>query len=226
MKPSAEERFLKDNPEWQECADLIMYPPSGEEISEAFPDADHEVMKRCDEWIQPNVTRGAIYLKMREQGESAKMAAMLALQRSTGISTDDTFFSGSKPLYDQFGSQKHLDRYLGYAKKQGFTPPVNSTYFANLARFPGDKEAWVTRAMGRSYIRKLIEQRGGKMDASMNAVWNEPENDPLDAKNCTPLGDDIVKRYGDRMVKKDPSLGQLSRRELREKVIEKHGPTW
>jgi hypothetical protein len=223
---SPEDRFLKDNPEWQSVADLIHYPPSAEEITESFADADPELLKRCDEWVQPNVTRGAIYYKMRSSGESEKMAAMLALQRSTGISTDDTFFSGSKPLYDQFESQKHLDRFLGYAKAQGFTPPVNSTYFPNLARFPGDKEAWVTRAMGRSYIRKLIEQRGGKMDASMNATWNEPESDPLEAKNCTPLGDDIVKRYSDRMVKKDPSLSRLSRRELREKVIETHGPTW
>lgn len=210
--------------EFKKCPDLIVSPPSPEEIQEQWGDVDSSVLQRCYELVKQDITRGAQYWMMRQSGSNDRFAAMISLQSGPGLSTDDTFFHGQKPLYDQFGSQKHLDRYLQAAKKRGFTPSTNATYFPNLARFQGDPEAFVTRAQGRSYIRKLCERRGWACEGDINVNHREPESDPLASENCKPLGEDIIRDRAAEMVKKDPGLKRLNRTELREKIISNHGP--
>lgn len=217
--------FLKDNPDWKRVPDLILNPPDAVELRDEWGEVDVQLLERCLEYIRPHVTRGAHYWLMRIKGSNDKFAAMIALQSGPALSTDDTFFQGQKPLYDQFGSQKHLDRYLLAARKRGFKPSPQATYFPNLARFPGDPEAFVTRAQGRSYIRKLCEQRGWACDGAVNVNHREPESDPLAPENCKPLGDDIIHNRARQMVEKDPSLKHMNRRELREKILHKHGPS-
>ncbi len=216
--------FLQDNPDWAACEDLLIQPPDAEEIEKGYPDADRELLARCREMLGRYVTRGAQYTKMREAGESDKLAAMVSLRKGPVLSTDDTFFQGMQPLYEQFGSQKALDRNLAASKAQGFVPDKNAVYFPNLARRKGDPEAYVTRAQGRAYIRKLLEKRGWSAEGAVSVKGREPETDPLDRKNCIPLADDVIQRYAGKMLEKDPSLKRLSRKELRAKVIEKHGP--
>jgi hypothetical protein len=217
------EKFMEDHPEWSSCPDLVLYPPDRSELAEDYPELDGELLGKCLEVIRPGVTRGAVYSKMRLAGESHRLSEMVALQRCVGLDTDDVFFSGQKPLYDQFESQKHLDRYLAASKKRGFTPSVNSTYFPNLARFQGDPEAYVTRAQGRSYIRSLCEKRGWACEGGVTSSGRGPEVDPFET--APPLADSIVRDLGAKMVRKDPSLSRLDRRELREKVLHEHGPT-
>ena len=216
--------FIKSNPDWLEFRDLLLAPPDAEEIRKGYPDADRELLSRCMEPLTGIVTRGAQYLRMRMSGEGDKLASMVSLRKGPVLSTDDTFFQGQGTLYDQFGSQKALDRTLAASKAMGFVPPKNAIYFPNLARKKGDPEAYVTRAMGRSYIKKLLEKRGWESEGAVRVKGRQPENDPLDPKNCVPLADDIVKQYADKMIKQDPSLKRLKKSELREKVIAKHGP--
>jgi hypothetical protein len=216
--------FIKSNPDWVEFRDLLLAPPDAEEIRKGYPDADRELLSRCMEPLTGIVTRGAQYLRMRMSGEGDKLASMVSLRKGPVLSTDDTFFQGQGTLYDQFGSQKALDRTLAASKAMGFVPPKNAIYFPNLARKKGDPEAYVTRAMGRSYIKKLLEKRGWESEGAVRVKGRQPENDPLDPKNCVPLADDIVKQYADKMIKQDPSLKRLKKSELREKVIAKHGP--
>jgi hypothetical protein len=217
------ERFLASNPDWEKYPDLITNPPTAEELQAEFKDADPEVIERCYEWIATLVTRGAFYFRARMQGSTDRAAAMYALQKTAAIDTDDVFFQGSKPLYDQFESQKALDRVLSASKKHGHVPDKNAVYFPNLARFRGDPEAYVTRAMGRSYIRKLLEKRGWSAEGGVNVKGREPESDPLDPKNCRPLGEDIIRRRIKEEVKKNPDLTRKNRSELRESIIARHG---
>ena len=216
--------FMVNNPDWAEHRDLIFCPPDAEEIKSLYPDASRELLSRCMEGMSRFVSRGAQYLRMRMAGESDSLASMVALRKGPVLSTDDTFFQGQGTLYDQFGSQKALDRTLAASKAMGFVPPKNAVYFPNLARRKGDPEAYVTRAMGRSYIKKLLEKRGWESDGAVKVQGRQPENDPLDAKNCVPMGNDVIQHYAAKMVAKDPSLKRLKRSELRAKVIEKHGP--
>ena len=216
---------MKVPPEFARLPDLIVDPPSPEEILERWGDVDRQLVDRCYELIKTQVTRGAQYWMMRASGSNDKFAAMVSLQSGPALSTDDTFFQGQKPLYDQFGSQKHLDRYIKAARARGFNPSPNSTYFSALARFPGDPEAFVTRAQGRSYIRKLCEKRGWACDGAVKVDHREPDSDPLAPENCKPLGEDIIRRREYQMTKQSPELKRMDRRELRASIIEKHGPS-
>lgn len=210
--------------EFKKLPDLIEAPPSRDELVDEWgSDVDSQVLERCLELIKPGITRGAQYWMMRYKGSTDKFSAMVSLQSGPGLNTDDTFFHGQKPLYDQFGSQRHLDRHLKAAKKRGFTPSPQSTYFSNIARFPGDPEAFVTRAQGRSYIRKLLEKRGWSCDGDIKVNGREPESDPLAPENCKPLADDLVRKRAASMIQKDPDLKRVNRTELRNRIIETHG---
>lgn len=224
MSPELE-KFLQDHDHWRACPDMLVNPPTAEELSAWHPELDRELLDRCEEVIPPGVTRGAVYARMRMAGESHKLSEMVALQRCVGLDTDDVFFSGQKPLYDQFESQKNLDRYLKTAKRHGHTPSVQSTYFPNLARFPGDPEAFVTRAQGRSYIRELCRTRGWACEGGVNVDSREPDSDPLSPENCQPMGEDIIRDRAASMIARDPSLKQMDRRELRQSIVATHGPS-
>jgi len=221
--PEKMKEYVQANTEWNKCLDYLLYPPDAQEILEKYPDADSEVLKMCEHYKNPYYSIGALYMRLRDEGSANRWAAMCSLQKGPVLSTDDTFFQGSKPLYDQFESQAHLDRYLKVSAQHGYTPDKNAVYFPSLARFRGDPEAYVTRAMGRSYIKKLLEKRGWSSEGGVNVKGRGPESDPLDAKNCIPLGEDIIRERAAVMQAKDPSLKRMNRRELREKIIEKHG---
>lgn len=216
--------FLEANPEWDEYKDLLLCPPSAQEIKDEFPDVSDEVLDRAYDVMPAGYTRGAFYIRIRHEGQSPSMAEMFTLQKGPGLDTDDVFFSGSKPLYDQFGSQKHLDRFLKQAKARGFTPSVNSTYYPNLARFPGDPEAFVTRAQGRSYIKKLCEDRGWACEGGVKVEHRQPERDPYET--AAPLANDIVAESMADELKKNPEMSKQDRRNLRAKVVEKHAHKW
>ena len=223
------EEIADQYPQFSKCPDLVFAPPDRKEILKEWGGSgftvDQQVLERCMEMIDHTITRGAQYWMMRFNGSSDSFAAMIALQQGPGINTDDTFFHGSKPLYDQFGSQQHLDRYLKAAKRRGFTPSVNSTYFPSLARFAGDPEAFVTRAQGRGYIRKLCEKRGWACEGAVKVDHREPESDPLAPEKCTPLGEDIISNRASEMMNKNPDLRFMNRKDLREQIIDKHGPS-
>jgi len=221
------DEFLEANPDWGPHADLLIKPPSAKELVEWHSEVAGAIVDAIDEAVNVGgfvVTRGALYCHLRSTGSQHKFAEMIAMQKGPGLNTDTVFFSGSKPLYNQFESTKHLGRYLKIAKQHGFIPNSNATYINSLARFPGDPEAFVDQSQGRGYIKKLIEQRGGRLNMqSMDVTWNEPESDPLAPENCKPLAEDIVQQRTRQMIKKDPGLAKMDRRELRAKIIDKHG---
>lgn len=215
--------YVDENAEWRGHEDLLASPPTSQEISEEFPDADSEMIRRAEESMTPWFTRGALYFRLRVTGLGDRAAAMYSLQKAARCDTDDVFFEGSRGLYDQFESQKALDRNLAAAKRHGFVPSKQAVYFPNLARFPGDPEAYVTRAQGRSHIKKVLEQRGWSCEGGINVAGRQPEDDPLDPKNCKPLGESIIRRRMKEMVQQDPGMSRRDRKELREKIVSKHG---
>ena len=40
-------RFLEDNPAWKVCPDLLVSPPSPEELLNEWPGMDRQVVDRC-----------------------------------------------------------------------------------------------------------------------------------------------------------------------------------
>jgi len=220
------EEFLGVHPEWIVCPEAIIAPPDEEELLEWYPELEgSELLSRHMEAMNQGVSRGANYAQMRMNGSEHKFAEMISLQKSPGLQTDAIFFSGHRTLYDQFGSQKHLDRFVNTSKAHGFTPNAHAKYFPELARFQGDPEAYVTRSQGRSYIRKLCEQRGWECQGDVKVAKREPESDPLARENCKLLGEDIIRDRAMEMAKTDPSVLKMNRKDLRQKIIDKHGPS-
>jgi hypothetical protein len=219
--------FLADNEDWRPVADLLMLPMDGEEIQAEFPDADSEVLSRCNEGIRIGefpIARGTIYVRSRRNGAGDRFAAVAALQRSASGMTDDVFFAGMPTLADQMGSKKKLDALVANCKKAGFTPNYRDVYQSGLARFPNDPQAIVSRSQGRSYIKSLCESRGWACEGGVNVAARQPESDPLAKENCIPLGKDLIRDNARKMIQDNPDLRHKPASELRQMVLDKHGP--
>jgi hypothetical protein len=144
------------------------------------------------------------------------------MQRPPRPNTDDVQMMGIPRVRDQ-AHAPYMRDVLARAKRQGFTPPADAIYHSGLARFTGDREAFVTPEMGRGYIRQLCERRGWGAEGDMEIAPREPERDPLDS--APPLAEDLVQRATATMVRQDPGLQKLSRAELRQRAIDKYGPS-
>ena len=160
---------------------------------------------------------------MRMNGQSHNLAEMVCLQKGPGLDTDDIFFSGQGTLDQQFGSEKHINRHVATAKKHGYKPSPNDVYYPGLARFQGDPEAFVSRSQGRSYIKKLCEKRGWACEGGVKVEHRQPLSDPLD--KSIPLGEDIIRDRAAVMMAENPELKTMDRQKLRQKIIEKQGPS-
>lgn len=226
MRKSQLKQFLKEHPEWTQDQDLVRVPPTAYEVETEYPEsAGMDLLRDPGAMSTFGVTRLALYVSIRRKGEDHKWAVMLASQQGPALNTDATFFEGMPRLYEQIGSQRRLNKMLAVAAKHGFKPNPTDVYQPGLARFQGDPEAFVPATGGRSYIRKLCEKRGWACEGAVKVKAAEPLSDPLAPENCKPLGEDIIRDRAAEMVRKNPDLKRKSRRELREAVLEKHGPS-
>jgi len=210
-------------PQHERFVEWLIVPPSAEEAAGEYPElTGSSLMQNEFDLIMDGVTRLSFYVCLRLSGESHRMAESIAAQRCAMGMTDDIFFAGLGMLGDNMRPAQ-LQSLIDTAKAQGFTPTANHVYMPGLARFRGDREAFVSRSDGRSYIKKLIESRGWECEGGVNVKGRSPEADPLDS--AKPLADDIIADTARDMIKADPEVGKLSRRELRERIVEKHGFT-
>lgn len=167
------ETFFRDNEDWVPYADLVVMPPSPEEIKKEFKKSriDPDVISRCMEVVREGggyVTRGAIYVRIRREEsrvrDSDRWATMLCLQAPPGLQTTDTFWSGRKTWVEHFGEEYANNIKAQFAKK-GINLTANQEYMPELVR-PGfgphnpDPEAIVPFGGARSHIKKLCESRG------------------------------------------------------------------
>lgn len=224
-KLSRLEQFLNEHPDLRIGADVIVLPPSAAEILKEFPDADSEVLSRCDEPHSIGggaVTRGAMYVICRR--DKNEFSAMVALQRGPALKTDVAYYAGRKRPGDEM-SDAQLKAYLHLTKRHGFTPGPSDIYNPMIARMPGDPEAWIPSSGGRDYVKKLAQKRGVALhgsDGSEIVQAREPEHEPF--ANAPKLAPDLIRANARRMIRKDPALRTKKPQELREMVLAKHGP--
>ena len=217
--------WFEFHPEWRDYADLSVVPPSVAEAIEDWPELEHsEIGRHPDVYSRFGVTRLAIYVMARRKGQTHRFAEMVATQRPPRCMTDDVFFAGLKPWGDAMAAPQKK-KLLALARARGFEPPPEAIYQSGLARFPGDPEAFVTRGQGRGYIKQLCEQRGWACEGAVNVPAREPEKDMLDQRNCIPLAENLVRSKAREMIRENPGLKSLPAKKLREKVIERYGPT-
>jgi len=219
------DKFFEDHPEWRPYSDLVVMPPTAQEAIDEWPDVEFsDLVKHPDEDSTFGVTRLALYVRARRQGQSHRFAEMVASQSPPRCMTDDVFFAGLKPWTAEVTPQRKA-MMLKLARAQGFEPSPDAIYHPGLARFPGDKEAYYTRAQGRGYIKSLCEKRGWAAEGAISVSARAPEDDMLAPQHCVPLAENIIRDKARDMIQENPGLRSLSRNKLREKVLERYGPT-
>lgn len=231
--------FFEENPDWLPFADLVVLPPSRDEIKKEFrrSGVSREVLDRCMEAVKEGggyVTRGAIYVRIRREDkrvrDADRWATMLSLQAPPGLQTTDTFWSGRKTWVEHFGDEYANNIKAQFAKK-GINLTANQEYMPELVR-PGygphnpDPEAIVPFGGARSHIKKLCESRGWACEGAITAKHRQPESDPLADENCLQMGDDLVRTKGRLMMQDQPDIFKgKNRSEVKEMIISKHGPS-
>jgi hypothetical protein len=216
------EQWLESRPEWRQYIDLVLGPPDREEVIQKYPEAaGSDAM--MDYWTTDGIHRRAYYMFLRMKGMAHRLAELLACQSCPAIMTDSVFKAGMQTVGDDLntGDGIYMRNVIAAAKAKGFTPSPTSTYFANLARYPGDREAFVPATEGRGYIKKLCEKRGWACDGAVKSKARQPDSDPLSGGKK--LGNDIVNARMREMAAKDPDRVRKNRAEIRESIIQKHG---
>ena len=208
--------FIDANPAFEKDIALLLVPPSPGEARDEFPDTPAYLLENPWEQIKPGITRLAFYVVQRRDGASANWAEITATQQCARVDTDAVFFSGLTGFGEQMSENDSKRMVKASQRLHGFTPPPGAIYFSSLAQSKGDPAAYVTRSQGRSYIKKLIESRGGIMSRDGEVTWRQPESDPFDSS--TPIASDLLEDAVQRESKKNPGK-KVNRKELREKVI-------
>ena len=163
------------------------------------------------------------YWTMRIEGESHKMAEMLATKSFPGSKgTDRTFWQGR-----EFGGGQFRDRpligkhHLALADKAGVSV-VGKVYNGTLARYPGDPEAWVSDL---GDVKRRCEERGWGCEGAITvkaAPAGDAEPQPYR------VADDLVERYVDEAIDDNPDLAPKRaavKEELASKLAGIHGDT-
>jgi hypothetical protein len=220
------DKWFAQNEDWRPYADLVALPPLQEELMREYKDVSSEVLARCGEAVWENggtVTRGALYVRIRREDRNCcdRWATMLCLQAPPGIQTSDTFWAGRKRWDEVFG-EEYAATIKAKLARNGVNILPNQEYMPELARYQGDPEAVVPFNGARSYMKKLCEKRGWAAEGSISVDHRQPDADPYEQ---TPLAEDLIRRKGKDMVKKNPELKRLSRQDLRAVVLAKHGPS-
>lgn len=150
---------------------------------------------------------------------ATNMSDIIRCRKAPKSDTDDDYLRGRGSLLQQFdGEERALQAHLEHCAEHGFKPRENDVYLPTLAQFPGDPRAHVR---SRAEAQKYAEELGVGLQINGRDVvkHREPESDPWD--ECTPLGEDLIRKSAPDMVKSDPKLAK-DPQQLREAVIAKH----
>jgi hypothetical protein len=111
------------------------------------------------------------YVAMRENGQSHKMAEMLATRSAPGLKTDTRFAARLDANADVPA------RYRRMAKAAGVVTD-GKQYMRQLAAFPGDPQAWVG---GSDDVKRVCKHRGWGCDGAVDmkpVVKETPDDKP------------------------------------------------
>lgn len=165
--------------------------------------------------------------------QPCKLCDMFAAQRPPQANTDREFLMGNTNGAQFEGDPKAKkvpalggrnmaeyigDRYKTVAEKHGQNVK-GKKYLRQLAKFPGDPEAWVD---GKGDVQRVLEKRGWGVDWD-GVGTNVQPRDPLTPPKEILLAENIIQERMVEMVNRDPGLKEKPREELREKIIAKHG---
>ena len=218
------EQWLADNPEWEDHDDLLIAPPSQDEISEEYPDTSADMLRIAMKFMwnrELAITRGSYYVFLRRRGRDTKTAEMYATQKCARGMTDDVFWSGRKHFSEVYGP-RYASEVKSLLAARGVRMTAHDEYMPELAQYKGDPQAVVNRADGRTGIKRRCEKIGVSCDGAVNVRGRAPSEDPL--SDAPALADDLIRENFQRFAESKPDEARrMTLRERREAMIEKHG---
>ncbi len=137
-----------------------------------------------------------------------------------GLQTDTGFLGGRGTLLDQMeGDSAYVDRIVHNARRQGYEPGASDVYISQLARFPGDRQAFLRAGEGKKEIERRCRERGLACQGSVNVKGKDyVESEPV---KLSKKNQDQMMRYYRKH--EGVSKADMSDSELRQHVIKKHG---
>jgi hypothetical protein len=141
---------------------------------------------------------------------------MIVSCRPPKSNTDVEFLAGSENGRQFQGRPEQGDFYRRVAEKRGQNVK-GKKYLSQLARYPGDPEAWVS---SRGDVQKVLEERGWGSDGSVN-VKNRPRGE---APKPVDVAEDILERETTRAAL--PGMKPKERADLRERVRKRLKPSY
>jgi hypothetical protein len=162
------------------------------------------------------------FLNMVADGQSVKMAEMLATRKAPSLGITDQTYMKNKPqtLLEQFGGSEILLNAwnTAYRAKTGEDIPSDAFIFRGLANGIGDPAAVLSHKNSLSDIQRVMRERNVRVEGD----WEiEPVSAPPVVQE-TRMAPDLVQEYVDDYISEDPSLASKDRRELEEMVIDRH----
>ncbi len=149
------------------------------------------------------------------------LGEMVATGKTPRGVTNDSFLGTRGTLAKQFeGDPDVFRQVVGNAQAAGYTPSSNDVYLSQLADYPGDPKAFVSRSRGgRGRVAEILEEKGvPDLSGSVKARGRQDAPPP-----AVKLGTDLVESNVDKMIKKNPELKRVDRRDLRSEAVKKHG---
>jgi hypothetical protein len=157
------------------------------------------------------------YLQMVADGTTPKMAVLLASQKPCGIGiTSSVFLQDQRrhggSILDQMKSPGQVDALRKGLAKNGYRLKADDQYIATAARsgMAYDPEAIVNETQDFKSLEKKVAER--------QKIASEQ---PATIKRR--LAPHLVERIRQQKIQKNPDLARTDQRELRERIIDKHG---
>ena len=156
--------------------------------------------------------RAAIYLMARNQGTSPRMALMFACQQAPEARTDDQWWTGNKPFWQEHDGRMTKNIQDACARN-GVTLGRNDDYIPWLAKFPGDPDAVIS---GHGSPRERIKRAQRLLEQHQERKATKPR---------VPLAEDYIKDKFDDLCGEHPELRRATpkeKRKIRNQIIRKH----
>jgi hypothetical protein len=218
----------------------VVSPPTLFEVAQEFPEVEYEPELITGELQFARGTADdqghgltvlALYLIARRNETPHSFAMILATQRAPGVETTDTFWAGRK-RFDQVFGERYADGIkAGFAKK-GINFRNGDEYCPELVRpnmgfspLNPDPEAILPFDDARGRMKKLLTARGWESHGAVTTEHREPLTDPHAREACVPVAPELVDRFIHEECAANPDLRKKPKVELRELVIDKHGPS-
>jgi hypothetical protein len=167
--------------------------------------------------ISDNPRIQANYEEMRAAGTSHNLAEMFALAEPPASNTDREFLHGHANGNQFEGEDDVANEYRKKAEAAGVST-TGKVYLTQLARTPGDPEAWVD---GKGDVQRVCERRGWGARGLVNVKAAEKEPAPE-----TAVGENIIEREVNEICAARPDGDEIDKADLREQVRAKRKPHW